>query len=102
MLDVPGLDSCVNPVIVSGRYADEAVSEDRFRLLHATVFQRHLDRWMYEHPLIDDYCWDNQLNSSAAPMPEQCGYNLSSVWSEFDHAAGDPYGGCCCAGSSAG
>ena len=35
---------------------DEAVSEDRFRLLHATVFQRHLDRWMYEHPLIDDYC----------------------------------------------
>ncbi len=54
---VPGLEQCVNPVVTAGDYytggGDDSdggsggpVDPARWRLLHATVFQRHLDRWM--------------------------------------------------------
>eukprot|EP00521_Asterionellopsis_glacialis_P006501 CAMPEP_0195281466 /NCGR_PEP_ID=MMETSP0707-20130614/755_1 /TAXON_ID=33640 /ORGANISM="Asterionellopsis glacialis, Strain CCMP134" /LENGTH=388 /DNA_ID=CAMNT_0040340349 /DNA_START=196 /DNA_END=1362 /DNA_ORIENTATION=- len=56
----------------------------------ATVHQRHLDRWIYQHDYIDNYCWPNQYNSTHPIMQDQCKYNLSSVWENFEFTS-DPY-----------
>jgi hypothetical protein len=62
-----------------------------WQLVFATAHQRHLDRWMYEHDLIKNQCWNDQLNSSSSStMKAQCSVNLSSVWENFTFS-GDPY-----------
>lgn len=45
---------------------------------------------MYEHDLIKNRCWPNQLNSTDPYLKEQCSYDISSVWQHFSPAA-DPY-----------
>lgn len=90
--------SCINPVILTGSFQDKTLPARAWvlvqvhLLLHqfhnsqqAHVHQRHMDRWLYPHPLIGNLCWEDQLNSTHAPMPDQCTYDLSSVWEDFNH-----------------
>eukprot|EP01127_Copromyxa_protea_P011395 TRINITY_DN2864_c0_g1_i5.p1 TRINITY_DN2864_c0_g1~~TRINITY_DN2864_c0_g1_i5.p1 ORF type:complete len:259 (-),score=63.38 TRINITY_DN2864_c0_g1_i5:811-1587(-) len=80
---------CLNPVIQTGVFEDKPFSTD-WALVQAHVHQRHLDRWIYAHPLINNHCWPAQLNSTSHVMTEQCNYNLSSVWEHFGRSP-DPY-----------
>jgi hypothetical protein len=87
---------CTNPILaIRQLFVDPSVEAELLNSGWSAVFvtahQRHLDRWMYEHDLIENRCWDSQLNSSSSPvMKAQCALNLSSVWQHFDFA-GDPY-----------
>jgi hypothetical protein len=54
------------------------------------VVQRHLDRWLYEHDVILNQCWPQQLNSTDPHLAVQCEYNLSSVWANWPRLP-DPY-----------
>lgn len=86
----PGL-TCSNVDIASGsrRWADTDPPPG-WSVVYATVLQRHWDRWIYAHSLIHNRCWPNQLDSTAPPMPEQCGYDTDSVWERFPPGV-DPY-----------
>lgn len=56
--------------------------------VQAHVHQRAMNRWVDERPLIHNYCWPGQLNSSHPALVEQCNYNQSSVWQEFTRTYG--------------
>jgi hypothetical protein len=97
---VPGM-TCSNAELARGQvpYADSSMPPG-WSVIYATVLQRHWDRWLYPHPLIENNCWPKQLNSTAQPMPEQCLYNMSNVWEIWSKQA-DPYsipayGSCAC------
>ncbi len=87
---VPGL-TCSNAGIASGSqpWADTEPPPG-WSVAYATVLQRHWDRWIYAHSLIHNHCWPGQLDSTAPPMPEQCGYDTNSVWEQFPPQE-DPY-----------
>lgn len=61
-----------------------------YTLVQATVHQRHMDRWVYSHSLISNYCWPKQKNSTDQTMARECEFNRSSVWEAFPFE-GDPY-----------
>uniref|UniRef100_A0A7S4SMC4 Uncharacterized protein n=1 Tax=Alexandrium monilatum TaxID=311494 RepID=A0A7S4SMC4_9DINO len=88
--------ACLNPAVVSGRFEDSTVDPSRYVLRAAYVMQRHCDRWIYEHDLINNRCWPFQLNSSVQSSPWQAaecdfgGKDLSTVWESWP-VAPDPY-----------
>jgi len=86
--DIPGL-SCHNPVIDTEVLASPIIPVG-YRLVQAHLHQRHLDRWMYSHSLINNYCWTYQLNSTDPIMKAECDYNLNSCWESFEFTS-DPY-----------
>ena len=97
---VPGM-TCSNADIAQGKapWADSTI-EPGWAIQYTTVLQRHWDRWLYPHDLIHNRCWPGQLNSTAAPLPDQCSYRMSSVWESWPREA-DPYatpafGACAC------
>eukprot|EP01013_Petalomonas_cantuscygni_P029800 TRINITY_DN55685_c0_g1_i1.p1 TRINITY_DN55685_c0_g1~~TRINITY_DN55685_c0_g1_i1.p1 ORF type:complete len:566 (+),score=93.45 TRINITY_DN55685_c0_g1_i1:61-1698(+) len=80
---------CGNPLVVGDRMWP-APPVDGWRVAGASITQRHWDRWLYVHPLVKNFCWPYQLNSSAPELTAQCDYNISTPWEVFDHVA-DPY-----------
>lgn len=88
--------ACLNPSVISETFANSDVNPLEFELQAAHVMQRHMDRWIYQHDLIDNQCWPQQLNSSefSAPLEAQlCDFGeqmrLHTVWNEWSGT--DPY-----------
>jgi len=87
---------CVNPAVVKGKFADEVVDDNRYRLHGAYVMQRHMDRWLYEHDLIKNICWPGQRNSSRKSSQlaaSECDFGtrvLETAWATFPESF-DPY-----------
>lgn len=88
----PAPEHCHSKTIDSGSVTASSTPAvpDGYELVQATVHMRHLDRWMYQHNLIDNICWTGQADSTDPIMKEQCRYNLSSVWETFEFSS-DPY-----------
>lgn len=92
------MSACLNPAVISGEFSDPntAFDDDRYVLSAAHVMQRHTDRWIYGHSLIDNVCWPGQKNSShdsSALMASECDFgtrNLQTVWNVFPDSF-DPY-----------
>jgi len=88
---------CLNPQIVSGKFADSEVDSSQFELASANVMQRHCDRWLYEHWVIQNKCWPDQKNSSRASSPlaaAECDFgsrHLGTVWQTWDTDHTDPF-----------
>eukprot|EP01134_Creolimax_fragrantissima_P007363 CFRG7363T1 len=83
---------CVNPIIDTNRFREGAtLSPSKWLMVQTHVMQRHMDRWMYAHPLIHNACWQKQLNSTNPTMQHQCAdINRSSIW-QHKNFTGDPY-----------
>lgn len=84
---------CLNPVVSTGRYATSDAPPE-YQLKSVWVLARHMDRWMYDHPLISNICWPDQVNSSSPAMSKECaGLNASSIWFPWASppANPDPY-----------
>eukprot|EP00906_Rhabdomonas_costata_P033547 RCo047267 len=87
VVPIPGL-SCGNPLVLDG--LPYVGPPQGWKVVQATVHQRHWDRWIFPHPEIGDVCWEGQLNSTLPKMQSQCDYNLSSIWQAIPRTP-DPY-----------
>ncbi|CAK9056384.1 Hypothetical protein SCF082_LOCUS30387 [Durusdinium trenchii] len=90
---------CLNRAIIDVNFEDVTVDQNDFILKSSYVLQRHTDRWLYSHDIIENRCWPNQLNSSASSskLAEQectycsgCSGKLQTVWETFNTTP-DPY-----------
>ncbi|KNC79344.1 hypothetical protein SARC_08266 [Sphaeroforma arctica JP610] len=94
--DAPAIDVdylvCKNPILDTNKFRDgKVISTEKWKVVQANVLQRHFDRWMYAHDILDNKCWPHQLNSTQDTMEHQCeDTERSSIWNTKDFI-GDPY-----------
>ncbi|CAK9009861.1 unnamed protein product [Durusdinium trenchii] len=48
---------CLNRAIIDVNFEDVTVDQNDFILKSSYVLQRHTDRWLYSHDIIENRCW---------------------------------------------
>lgn len=75
---------CLNPAISAENFASNDMPTE-WEIIQAHVHQRHMDRWIYRHDLIENRCWKNQSDSSHPLMMKECGTCNSCPSSTHSH-----------------